>query len=196
MRKPKFNIEVFLKTFAKEENISKEMKVKIDVLPENLFIHSLSCGYGEKDENNFYDSLDYMDSDYSSFINPKKSFLHISKDFGYIPILQVQDNETSGVWESQTEYGYLYTEKSDLSFLIFSGFYHGDSYSDEYPSPLKVFKKFNKKKISELSTFVINHIKKNDELHSHNTVNLNKNIKWDYKLLNKIFTAAIIKNKF
>ena len=165
-------------------------------LCDYLFIHSLSCGYGEKDENKFYDSVYYIDPDYSSFINPKKSFLHISKDFGYIPILQLQDNEKSGVWESQTEYGYLYTEKSDLSFLIFSGFYHGDSYNDEYPSSLKVFKKFNKKKISELSTFVINHIKKNDELHSSNIVNLNKNIKWDYKLLNKIFTAPIIKKKF
>ncbi len=194
MKKPKFNIEVFFKTFAKEkeENISKELKVTIDALPENLFTYSLSCGYGEKDENNFYDSLDYMDDDYASFINPKKSFLHISKDFGYFPILQIHDNEPSGVWISQTEYGYLYTEKSNLSFLISSGYYRGDGSSNEYPSLVKIFKKFNKKKINGLSKLVLNHLKGTRTLELCNTINLNKNIKWNYKLLSKIFIKASI----
>ncbi len=182
MRKPKFNIEIFFKTFAKEENISKEMKEKIDADSEVLLTYSLSCAYGEKDENNYLVSRDYTSE--CTFENPKKDFSKISKDFEYIPLIQLINDDRS-YSSSKNEYGYLYTKKSNISFLI-SGVHAdwGDGQHMQIPELIMKFKNFNKKKFTQLPKIVLNSLDKRELC---NIVNFNEKFKWNIKLLKKTF---------
>ena len=185
MKKPKFNIEVFFKTFAKEENISKEMKKIIDADPEGLFIYSLSCAYGVKDENDYQVSLEYLSE--CNFENPKKDFSNISKDFEYIPLIQLINDDRSYSY-SKSECGYLYTKKSNISVLINSLHAEwGDGQHIQKPKPIMKFKNFNKKKFTQLPKIVLNSFDKREIC---NIVNLNEKFKWNMKLIKKAFNNS------
>ena len=188
MKKPKFNIEIFFKVFAKE-NISKFALDR----PHILFEYALSKGYGYENDEDFSEAIYLLDGDYWNFMNPKKSFLHVSKSLNYFPILQIHDNEPGGEWDSAQEFGYLYSKKSDLSFLVNTRYFRSDN---DRPKPINVFKKFNSKNISELQKLTLNFIKKHNPGGLCNVVNLNDKMKWNFNKLTKLFkNAAKDRNK-
>ena len=69
MKKPKFNIDIFFKAFAKE-NITKHILDR----PHMLFDYALSKGFGYEEEKDYNYGRDWINPDYSLFENPKKSF--------------------------------------------------------------------------------------------------------------------------
>ena len=79
--------------------------------------------------------------------------------------------------------------------MITSSFYHGDGHSWDEPEPIKIFKKFDKKKIKELPKILLNILKnrfKNNEKYSFiNLVNLNNKYIWDKKLLEVVFNKDL-----
>ena len=141
MKKPKFNIEIFFQAFSKL-NLPKYMISR----PHMLFDYALSRGFGFDGYEKLTEGRDWVNPNYSLFENPKKSFNSLSKLFEYIPLIQTIDNNPDGVWIRKQEFGYLSSKKSDISFLITSSFYHGDGHSTDEPEPIKIFKKFDKKK--------------------------------------------------
>ena len=195
MKKPKFNVDVFFKTFAKKDNITKNIKPKIKYVKENLFLWSLSCAYGQRDENNF-DGLKYMTQEdkYINFLIPKKSFLDISKDLKYIPLMKLIDNDGS-YYSCDTEYGYLYSAKSNISFIVKSQFsIWGDGQESELPFPIANFSDFNKKKFSQIPKKLLDSLNKIDTKQGF-IVNFNKSFKWNIKLIKKIFRKSISERK-
>ena len=194
MKKSTFDIQAFFKKFANEKIISDLWKEPPFRNPkyDNLFLNALSNGFGEDVENSS-DAIDYIDFDLQDFINPKKTFQSISKNFSYIPLVRVRDSGFDGEYIRQEEYGYLFTNKSEFSFLIVSTFYNGAA--EWNPMPVRLFKKFDVKKIVEVSKLALSRLNKLHDKDSNCNVYLNKNIKWDDKLLDKIFKKSdIIKN--
>ena len=194
MKMNTFNIQAFFKKFANEKIISDLWKKPPFSNPEydNLFLNALSYGFGEDVENNS-DAIDYIDLEFQDFINPKKTFQNISKDFKYMPLARVRDVGFDGEYTYQEEYGYLFTNKSELSFLIVSTFHNGAA--EWNPMPVKLFKKFDVKKIDEVSKLALSRLNKLHDKDINCNVYLNKNIKWDNKLLDKIFKKSNIIKK-
>ncbi len=194
MKKPKFNIEIFFESFAKI-NLPKYIIAR----PHMLFDYALSKGFGYEEEKDYNSGRDWIDTDYSLFENPKKSFNNLSKLLEYTPLIQTIDNDPEGVFISKEEFGYLSSKKSNISFLISSSFYHGDGHSWEEPKPLTIFKKFDNKKIKELPKILLNSLKKtikNQGIYfASNLVNLNNKFIWDKKLLEIAFKEDLKKRK-
>lgn len=190
MKKPKFNIEIFFQVFSKSN-----LPEYIISRPHMLFDYALSRGFGYDGYEKLTEGRDWVNPNYSLFENPKKSFNSLSKLFEYIPLIQTIDNNPEGVWISKQEFGYLSSKKSNISFLITSSFYHGDGHSWDEPEPIKIFKKFDKKKIKELPKILLNILKnrfKNNEKYSFiNLVNLNNKYIWDKKLLEVVFNKDL-----
>ena len=61
--------------------------------------------------------------------------------------------------------------------------------------PVKLFKKFDVKKIDEVSKLALSRLNKLHDKDINCNVYLNKNIKWDNKLLDKIFKKSNIIKK-
>ena len=194
IKKPKFNIEIFFESFAKI-NLPKYIIAR----PHMLFDYALSKGFGYEEEKDYNSGRDWIDTDYSLFENPKKSFNNLSKLLEYTPLIQTIDNDPEGVFISKEEFGYLSSKKSNISFLISSSFYHGDGHSWEEPKPLTIFKKFDNKKIKELPKILLNSLKKtikNQGIYfASNLVNLNNKFIWDKKLLEIAFKEDLKKRK-
>jgi len=195
LKKPKFNIEIFFESFAKI-NLPKYI---ID-RPHMLFDYALSKGFGYEEEKDFKFGREWINPEYSSFENPKKGFNNLSKLIEYIPLMQIIDNDPGGVFICKGEFGYLSSKKSNISFLINSFFFHGDGHDWQEPQPISIFKKFDNKKIKELSKILLNSLKKTGKnekvIHSTtNLVNLNDKFKWDRKLLEIVFKEDLKSRK-
>jgi len=186
MRKPKFNTEVFFQSFSKL-NLPEYMISR----PHMLFDYSLSRGFGYDGYDDLTSGREWINLNYSSFENPKKSFNNLDKLIEYIPLIQLIDNDPDGVFISKEEYGFLSSKKSNISFIINSYFFHGDSHSNEDPQPILIFKKFDKKKQKELPKILLKNFKKKTKnkgiLNFSNLVNLNNSFTWDNKLLGVAF---------
>ena len=153
------------------------------------------------------DIYKWVNSKYSKFENPTKSFAQISKELRFIPLIQIMDNEPEGAWVSKKEIGYLYSKKSKLSFIIITSFFHTDKNNDlmengrydEWlqPEVLLTYKNFKNKNFKDLPKFLLDYLVKKKILKGNhcNLVNLNNKFKWNKDALIKAFKKCV-KAKF
>jgi len=200
----KFDEEVFFKTLAKK-NITQYLLDRPHMLKsyatDRLFEYALAKGFGFKDKKNknYSDILDnsWAEEGYGLFDEPSVSFKNLSSNLKYVPIIQLHDIHPED-WECKTEIGYLYSKKSNSSFLISSSSHLSDRVSDrDGPSILKKFENFNIKNISELPGYYLKNLrfKSRKAYELFNIVHLNANIKWDIRYLKKVFSAAAISKR-
>ena len=118
----------------------------------------------------------------------KKTFSKIHKSLRYIPLVSVRD-QYPGAAESIIEFSYLYSEKTNLSFLMVYTNY--DPSGDTCLFPIKGFKK---SEIKQFHSLIFNYYDKYRDFYARtgragscNTVLLNNNYKWDLKHVEKFF---------
>ena len=121
----------------------------------------------------------------------KKTFSKIHKSLRYIPLVSVRD-QYPGAAESIIEFSYLYSEKTNLSFLMV--YTHYDPSGDTCLFPIKCFKKIKKNEIKQFHSLIFNYYDKYRDFYARtgragscNTVLLNNNYKWDLKHVEKFF---------
>ncbi len=121
----------------------------------------------------------------------KKTFSKIHKSLKYIPLVSVRDTYP-GAAESIIEFSYLYSEKTNLSFLMV--YTHYDPSGDTCLFPIKCFKKIKKNEIKQFQSLIFNYYEKYRDFYARtgragscNTVLLNNNYKWDLKHVEKFF---------
>ena len=119
----------------------------------------------------------------------KKTFSKIHKSLKYIPLVSVRDTYP-GAAESIIEFSYLYSEKTNLSFLMVYTTYDGDTCL----FPIKCFKKIKKNEIKQFHSLIFNYYDKYRDFYARtgraascNEVLLNNNYKWDLKHVEKFF---------
>ena len=119
----------------------------------------------------------------------KKTFSKIHKSLKYIPLVSVRD-QYPGATESIIEFSYLYSEKTNLSFLMVYTTYDGDTCL----FPIKCFKKIKKSEIKQFHSLIFNYYDKYRDFYARtgragscNEVLLNNNYKWDLKQVEKFF---------
>ena len=121
----------------------------------------------------------------------KKTFSKIHKSLKYIPLVSVRDRYP-GAAESIIEFIYLYSEKTNLSFLMV--YTHYDPSGDTCLFPIKCFKKIKKNEIKQFHSLIFNYYDKYRDFYARtgragscNEVLLNNNYKWDLKHVEKFF---------
>ena len=119
----------------------------------------------------------------------KKTFSKIHKSLKYIPLVSVRDTYP-GAAESIIEFSYLYSEKTNLSFLMVYTTYDGDTCL----FPIKCFKKIKKNEIKQFHSLIFNYYDKYRDFYARtgragscNEILLNNNYKWDLKHVEKFF---------
>ena len=119
----------------------------------------------------------------------KKTFSKIHKSLKYIPLVSARDAYPWAA-ESIIEFGYLYSEKTNLSFLMVYTTYDGDTCL----FPIKCFKKIKKNEIKQFHSLIFNYYDKYRDFYARtgragscNEVLLNNNYKWDLKQVEKFF---------
>ncbi len=128
-------------------------------------------------------------SDCHEYTAVKKTFSKIHKSLKYIPLVSVRDQYPWAA-ESIIEFGYLYSEKTNLSFLMIYTTYDGDTCL----FPIKCFKKIKKNEIKQFHSLIFNYYDKYRDFYARtgragscNEVLLNNNYKWDLKHVEKFF---------
>jgi len=128
-------------------------------------------------------------SDCHEYTVVKKTFSKIHKSLKYIPLVSVRDAYPWAA-ESIIEFGYLYSEKTNLSFLLVYTTYDGDTCL----FPIKCFKKIKKNEIKQFHSLIFNYYDKYRDFYARtgragscNEVLLNNNYKWDLKHVEKFF---------
>ena len=128
-------------------------------------------------------------SDCHEYTVVKKTFSKIHKSLKYIPLVSVRD-QYPGAAESIIEFSYLYSEKTNLSFLMVYTTYDGDTCL----FPIKCFKKIKKNEIKQFHSLIFNYYDKYRDFYARtgragscNEVLLNNNYKWDLKHVEKFF---------
>jgi len=128
-------------------------------------------------------------SDCHEYTVVKKTFSKIHKSLKYIPLVSVRDRYP-GAAESIIEFSYLYSEKTNLSFLLVYTTYDGDTCL----FPIKCFKKIKKNEIKQFHSLIFNYYDKYRDFYARtgragscNEVLLNNNYKWDLKHVEKFF---------
>ena len=118
----------------------------------------------------------------------KKTFSKIHKSLKYIPLVSVRDTYP-GAAESIIEFSYLYSEKTNLSFLMVYTNY--DPSGDTCLFPIKGFKK---SEIKQFHSLIFNYYDKYRDFYARtgragscNEILLNNNYKWDLKHVEKFF---------
>ena len=121
----------------------------------------------------------------------KKTFSKIHKSLKYIPLVSVRD-AYPGAAESIIEFSYLYSEKTNLSFLMVYTNY--DPSGNTCLFPIKCFKKIKKNEIKQFHSLIFNYYDKYRDFYARtgragscNEVLLNDNYKWDLKHVEKFF---------
>ena len=121
----------------------------------------------------------------------KKTFSKIHKSLKYIPLVSVRD-AYPGAAESIIEFSYLYSEKTNLSFLMVYTNY--DPSGNTCLFPIKGFKKIKKSEIKQFHSLIFNYYDKYRDFYARtgragscNEVLLNDNYKWDLKHVEKFF---------
>ena len=121
----------------------------------------------------------------------KKTFSKIHKSLKYIPLVSVRD-AYPGAAESIIEFSYLYSEKTNLSFLMVYTNY--DPSGNTCLFPIKGFKKIKKSEIKQFHSLIFNYYDKYRDFYARtgragscNEVLLNNNYKWDLKHVEKFF---------
>ena len=121
----------------------------------------------------------------------KKTFSKIHKSLKYIPLVSVRD-AYPGAAESIIEFSYLYSEKTNLSFLMVYTNYNPSG--DTCLFPIKCFKKIKKSEIKQFHSLIFNYYDKYRDFYARtgragscNEVLLNDNYKWDLKHVEKFF---------
>ena len=120
----------------------------------------------------------------------KKTFSKIHKSLRYIPLVSVRDCHPKSDHDSIIEFSYLYSEKTNLSFLLVYTNYRDDTCL----FPIKCFKKIKKNEIKQFQSLIFNYYEKYRDFYARigssgscNTVLLNNNYKWDLKHVEKFF---------
>ena len=128
-------------------------------------------------------------SDCHEYTVVKKTFSKIHKSLKYIPLVSARDAYPWAA-ESIIEFGYLYSEKTNLSFLMVYTTYDGDTCL----FPIKCFKKIKKNEIKQFHSLIFNYYDKYRDFYARtgragscNEVLLNNNYKWDLKQVEKFF---------
>jgi len=128
-------------------------------------------------------------SDCHEYTVVKKTFSKIHKSLKYIPLVSARDAYPWAA-ESIIEFGYLYSEKTNLSFLMVYTTYDGDTCL----FPIKCFKKIKKNEIKQFHSLIFNYYDKYRDFYARtgragscNEVLLNNNYKWDLKQIEKFF---------
>jgi hypothetical protein len=121
----------------------------------------------------------------------KKTFSKIHKSLKYIPLVSVRDQYPWAA-ESIIEFSYLYSEKTNLSFLMV--YTHYDPSGDTCLFPIKCFKKIKKNEIKQFHSLIFNYYDKYRDFYARtgragscNEILLNNNYKWDLKHVEKFF---------
>ena len=121
----------------------------------------------------------------------KKTFSKIHKSLKYIPLVSVRDAYPWSA-ESIIEFSYLYSEKTNLSFLMVYTNYNPSGNTCLFP--IKCFKKIKKNEIKQFHSLIFNYYDKYRDFYARtgragscNTVLLNNNYKWDLKHVEKFF---------
>ncbi len=123
----------------------------------------------------------------------KKTFSKIHKSLKYIPLVSVRDMyPDQELAESIIEFGYLYSEKTNLSFLLVYTNY--DPSGNTCLFPIKCFKKIKKNEIKQFHSLIFNYYDKYRDFYARtgragscNEILLNNNYKWDLKHVEKFF---------
>jgi len=130
-------------------------------------------------------------SDCHEYTVVKKTFSKIHKSLKYIPLVSVRD-QYPGATESIIEFSYLYSEKTNLSFLMVYTNYNPSG--DTCLFPIKCFKKIKKNEIKQFHSLIFNYYDKYRDFYARtgraascNEVLLNNNYKWDLKHVEKFF---------
>ena len=117
----------------------------------------------------------------------KKTFSKIHKSLRYIPLVSVRD-QYPGAAESIIEFSYLYSEKTNLSFLMV--YTHYDPSGDTCLFPIKCFKKIKKNEIKQFHSLIFNYYDKYRDFYARigqsgscNRVLLNNNYKLTLNLI-------------
>ena len=121
----------------------------------------------------------------------KKTFSKIHKSLRYIPLVSVRDQYPWAA-ESIIEFSYLYSEKTNLSFLMVYTNYNPSGNTCLFP--IKCFKKIKKNEIKQFHSLIFNYYDKYRDFYARtgraascNEVLLNNNYKWDLKHVEKFF---------
>ena len=121
----------------------------------------------------------------------KKTFSKIHKSLKYIPLVSVRDTYP-GAAESIIEFSYLYSEKTNLSFLMVYTNYNPSGNTCLFP--IKCFKKIKKNEVKQFHKLIFNYYDKYRDFYARtgragscNEVLLNNNYKWDLKHVEKFF---------
>ena len=121
----------------------------------------------------------------------KKTFSKIHKSLKYIPLVSVRDTYPVAA-ESIIEFSYLYSEKTNLSFLMVYTNYNPSGNTCLFP--IKCFKKIKKNEIKQFHSLIFNYYDKYRDFYARtgraascNEVLLNNNYKWDLKQVEKFF---------
>ncbi len=121
----------------------------------------------------------------------KKTFSKIHKSLKYIPLVSVRDTYP-GAAESIIEFSYLYSEKTNLSFLMVYTNYNPSGNTCLFP--IKCFKKIKKNEIKQFHSLIFNYYDKYRDFYARtgragscNEILLNNNYKWDLKHVEKFF---------
>jgi len=121
----------------------------------------------------------------------KKTFSKIHKSLKYIPLVSVRD-QYPGAAESIIEFSYLYSEKTNLSFLMVYTNYNPSGNTCLFP--IKCFKKIKKNEIKQFHSLIFNYYDKYRDFYARtgragscNEILLNNNYKWDLKHVEKFF---------
>ena len=130
-------------------------------------------------------------SDCHEYTVVKKTFSKIHKSLKYIPLVSVRDTYP-GAAESIIEFSYLYSEKTNLSFLMVYTNYNPSGNTCLFP--IKCFKKIKKSEIKQFHSLIFNYYDKYRDFYARtgraascNEVLLNNNYKWDLKHVEKFF---------
>tara|TARA_B100000029_G_scaffold505040_1_gene584996 strand:+ start:882 stop:1538 length:657 start_codon:yes stop_codon:yes gene_type:complete len=169
--KNNFNLDIFFKEL--NNNISNASTSIEDIIKKanrnNSFIW--------KDEELSFDT---------TFQDIEENFSILHNSLKYERIITIDNTEDSPKWYS-TEYGYLSSNKSDLSFLIVIDSAEGVDISSY---PIKSFKNINKPEFKELKNLIAENYPKSNCQSFENgyieTVYLNDKYKWDKDYLNKL----------
>jgi len=130
-------------------------------------------------------------SDCHEYTVVKKTFSKIHKSLKYIPLVSVRDQYPEAT-ESIIEFSYLYSEKTNLSFLMVYTHYTPSGKTCLFP--IKCFKKIKKSEIKQFHSLIFNYYDKYRDFYARtgragscNEVLLNNNYKWDLKHVEKFF---------
>ena len=121
----------------------------------------------------------------------KKTFSKIHKSLKYIPLVSARDAYPWAA-ESIIEFSYLYSEKTNLSFLMVYTNYNPSGNTCLFP--IKCFKKIKKNEIKQFHSLIFNYYDKYRDFYARtgragscNEILLNNNYKWDLKHVEKFF---------